>query len=95
MVGRMLDLYLGTLHSGSADLTIMFICRTNGITEIVQAVMIPTSSLCQSDIVGPAAQADINVVIQDEVFHYGRDMMPFSHHQHQLVGHQATGLCQV
>lgn len=47
-----LDLDLGPLHSGSADLNNIFFARAT--TETVHPMMIPTSNLCYSDVVDPA-----------------------------------------
>lgn len=70
------------VYVASADLTSMLIARANRITEIGQPVMIPTSSLCQSDVIGLLRLS-------------GKNMVPFQHLQHQLVGHQATSVYQV
>lgn len=51
---RILDLAFGPLHSGSADLTSMFIASGNRITEMVQSWKIPTYRLHHSDGVSPA-----------------------------------------
>lgn len=51
---RIPDLDKGPLQSVSAALTSMFMARANRMTEIVQPVMIPFLSRCQSDVTFPA-----------------------------------------
>lgn len=50
---RTQDLDKGPRHSVSAAFTNIFMARANRITEIVQPVMIPFSSRCQSDVTLP------------------------------------------
>lgn len=50
----------GRLHSTSADLTIIFMARAKKMTELVQPVIMPFSSLCQSDVPDPAVILRLN-----------------------------------
>lgn len=47
---RVPDLDRGPLHSVSAALTTMFMATAKRLTEIVHPVIMPFSSLCQSDV---------------------------------------------
>lgn len=47
------DLLSGPLHSVSAPLASMFIVSTNRVTDMVQPVIMPSSSWCQSDVSWP------------------------------------------
>lgn len=47
-------------RSGLADSTSMFIARENKVTEMVQSVLIPKSSLCRSEVTSPAEAFILN-----------------------------------
>lgn len=47
------DLQSGPLHSASAPFTNMFIANANRFTDMVQPVIMPTSSWCQTDVSWP------------------------------------------
>lgn len=49
------DLVSGRLHSPSAVVTTIFVASAKRMTEMVQPVMIPFSSLCQSEVMDPEA----------------------------------------
>ena len=50
---RIPDFTLGPRHSTSADLIIIFIAREKRVAYIVHPVIIPLSSLCQSNVLVP------------------------------------------
>lgn len=58
---RIPDLDFGLRHAGSADLTNVVITRANRMTKMVQPVMMPSSSLHQSN-VGPAEALKWNLL---------------------------------
>lgn len=69
------DFVSGSRHSTSADLTSIIMDRTKRITDIVQPVIIPFSSLCQSDVIDPDVNLEVAAIIQDEVVNFTGDMM--------------------
>lgn len=65
---------ISDLGAGSADVTI---CKTNRITEIVQPVLTPILSSVPFKRHHWKFQAEITEVIRDEVFYYGKNMVPY------------------
>ncbi len=56
------DLLRGPLHSVSAALTSISIASAKRVTEMVQPVIIPTSSWCQSDVSWPVETLKLNLL---------------------------------
>lgn len=74
------DFVSGSRHSTSADLTSIIMDRTKRITDIVQPVIIPFSSLCQSDVIDPEVNLEVAAIIQDEVVNFTGGMMSLKGH---------------
>lgn len=59
----------------------MFMARAKRVTEMVQPVIIPFSSLCHSDVMDPEdSHLEIVVVIKDEVVDFIGDMVCMKSH---------------